>query len=100
MTDDVTTVTNPFTERLLRDLIPLTAEQQRELVQDLIKGKIDKATWQLIGTTFEESVPTHPDQAVPPSGTAVPSPFTEVATPSAPRRGLRRISYRRGQRDL
>jgi hypothetical protein len=38
-----TTVTRPFTERLLRDITCLTAEQQLWLVKALAAGKMDKA---------------------------------------------------------
>jgi hypothetical protein len=44
VTDDVTPVTSPFTEFLLREIISLTADQQRKLVQKLIKDR-DKATF-------------------------------------------------------
>jgi hypothetical protein len=48
VTDHVTAVASPFTEYLLRDIVPLTHDQQRELVQDLVKVKIDGSSSLLV----------------------------------------------------
>ena len=44
--------TGEFTERLLRDIIPLTPDQQVELVQDLASGKIQKGRFKALAQNY------------------------------------------------
>lgn len=49
----MTGATAPFTERLLRDILPLTPEQQHELVQKLADGSIQKGRFTSLAKAYQ-----------------------------------------------